>query len=185
MPSVVALVSTRGHFVLVMTFLVVTYWDCASVDIGEKLSREQDTTDILWSVSVQYWTHLCCTLSLYTCIPSTQANQRRTFNLHSPPINQSIDLMIIYYRHKYYCYCHHIIISRLESFSLLTDRKSSNKDWKSRTLKIGRVEGYVRLSAFVTYWKQESGDHINPLWPGGELPWEVSAGSHLSFQCWK
>ena len=116
------------HSVLVMTFLVVTYWDCASVDIGEKLSREQDTTDILWSVSVQCWTHLCCTLSLYTCIPSTQANQRRTFNLHSPPINQSIDLMIIYYRHKYYCYCHHIIISRLESFSLLTDRKSSNKD---------------------------------------------------------
>ena len=102
--------------------------EMASVDIGEKLSREQDTTDILWSVSVQYWTHLCCTLSLYTCIPSTQANQRRTFNLHSPPINQSIDLMIIYYRHKYYCYCHHIIISRLESFSLLTDRKSSNKD---------------------------------------------------------
>ena len=44
------MVSSREHFVLVMTFLVVTYWDCASVDIGEKLSR---IPDILWSVGPQ------------------------------------------------------------------------------------------------------------------------------------
>ena len=50
MRSVVALVSSRVHFVLVMTFLDVTYWDCASVDIGEKLSR---IPDILWSVGPQ------------------------------------------------------------------------------------------------------------------------------------
>ena len=50
-----------------MTFLVGTSWDTASVDIGEKLSRIP--ADILWSVGAegeQDWTHLGCTLSLYT-----------------------------------------------------------------------------------------------------------------------
>ena len=104
MRSVVALVSSREHFVLVMTFLVVTYWDCASVDIGEKLSR---IPDILWSVGPQcpapdtqvvqqVWS---------TVQPQYHHNtghKRGNYpELSTFTTNQDIHLRIIYYSNKY------------------------------------------------------------------------------------